>query len=251
VPAPSAAVRLGRWLFRWRGLTPIPVVAGLLALEGVSLRHPHADAARGVRLALGLLFCLLGQALRAWIRGVVPEGTSSATRALSAGSLNTEGAYRFTRNPLYLGNLLLCAGLLLQIDSPLAWLLGLGFFFGEYHFIIRSEEDFLLERFGDRYRRFLAEVPRFWPRLSPAPSDGGAARFDAARALRSEHNVAAAWLAGLLAVSALHAFARVPGLASIVPQLAALAALGGAYLIVKGWKRGWWLRPKTPSPQLP
>ncbi|MHB8417911.1 MAG: methyltransferase family protein [Myxococcales bacterium] len=236
-------VRIGRWLFRWRGLTPVPVVAFLLALEADSLRHPTAELfPPKLRFGFGLLLCLLGQAARAWIRGVVPDGTSGATRVLSADSLNTEGAYRFTRNPLYLGNLLLCAGLLVQIDRPLAWFVGLGFFFGEYHFIIRGEEDFLLSRFGERYRQLLSEVPRFWPRLRPAPGGGERQRFDAARALRSEHNVAAAWLSGLMAVSALQAWARAPTLAAVFPWLAALAVLGLAYLAVKGWKRGWWLR---------
>ncbi len=244
------SIRLGDWLFRWRGLTPVPVVAALLALEAASLRHPHAWLPGGVRLGLGLLLCLLGQALRFWIRAVVPDGTSSATRLLQAGSLNTEGAYRHTRNPLYLANFVLCAGLMLQLDSPLAWLLGLGFFFGEYHFIIRSEEAFLAGRFGDRYHRFLAEVPRFWPRLTPAPSDATPLRFDAARALRSEHNVAAAWLGGLLAVSALRAWVAAPALAAMLPQLGAGLLLAAAYVAVKGWKRGWWLRGKT-APGLP
>jgi protein-S-isoprenylcysteine O-methyltransferase Ste14 len=219
----------------------VPVVAALLALEAASLHRP--PAAVTARFAFGLLLCVLGQGLRAWIRGVVPEGTSSATRQLSAGSLNTAGAYRFTRNPLYLGNFLLCAGLLLQLDSPLAWLIGAAFFFAEYHFIIRGEEDFLAEHFGERYARFLTEVPRFWPHFAPAPSDGAPQRFDASRALRSEHNVAAAWLAGFAAVAALRAWAREPAWASVVPELAALALLGLVYLGVKGWKRGWWLRP--------
>jgi protein-S-isoprenylcysteine O-methyltransferase Ste14 len=240
---PNATVRLGRWLFRWRGLTPVPIVLLLLGLAARELRHPSVSP--GVDLVLaaaGLASCLLGQCLRAWVRGQVPLDTSNQGRALSAGSLNVAGAYRFTRNPLYLGNLMLTSGLLLQLDSLWAVAIGLAFFFFEYHFIIRAEEAFLLERFGDRYARFVAEVPRFWPRLRPATSEVEPSRFDAARVLRTEHNGAAGWIAGALVARLLQAEARAPALAlrPALPWLIALAAVGAVYLAVKGWKRGWW-----------
>jgi protein-S-isoprenylcysteine O-methyltransferase Ste14 len=241
--APTATVRLGRWLFRWRGLTPVPVVVLLLGLGGWELRHPtvSVEADRLVAL-LGLLSCLVGQALRGSVRGGVPLDTSNQGRELSAGSLNLAGAYRFTRNPLYLGNFLLITGLLLQLDSVAAFLIGFGFFFFEYHFVIRAEEAFLLSRFGDRYARFLAEVPRFWPRLRPVPAETASLRFDLGRVVRTEHNGAAAWIAGLLATWLLHAEARapLPGLRPALPYLLALGLLGALYLTVKGWKRGWW-----------
>lgn len=233
-------IRLGRWIFRWRSLTPVPIIAVILGLAvRPLLRGQAADVPAATALA-GLVACILGQALRAYVRAVVPLDTSSQGLSLGAGSLNTGGAYRFTRNPLYFGNFLLCVGLLCQIDQLAAYALGLGFFFVEYHFIIRAEEAFLEERFGDPYRRFLAEVPRFWPR--PWPVQGAPTLpFDAARALRTEHNVAAGWIAGLLAVAALHAGAA--GLPAALPWFAALVALGLVYLAVKGWKRGWWLQP--------
>lgn len=240
------SVRLGRWLFRWRGVTPVPVVAALLALGVWEIRRPAAPPWVDWLVAgLGLLSCLAGQAWRGWVRGRVPLDTSNQGRALSAGSLNVDGAYRFCRNPLYLGNLLLTTGLLLQLESGWALLIGLGFFFFEYHFIIRAEEAFLLERFGDRYARYLQEVPRFWPTRAraPAPPGSATAAFDWGRALRTEHNGAAGWIAGLLATWLLHAEARAapPGLRPAAPFLIALAVLGAAYVAVKGWKRGWWL----------
>lgn len=243
--SPSTTVRLGRWLFRWRGLTPVPIVLLLLGLAGWTLRHPTVSPGTDWRFAIvGLALCLVGQGLRAWVRGGVRLETSNQGRALSAGALNRAGAYRFTRNPLYLGNLLLTAGLLLQLESVPALFIGLGFFFFEYHFIVRAEEAFLRSRFGDAYASFLAEVPRFWPRLRPAavPSEAAPLRFDAGRVLRTEHNGAAAWIAGLLTTRLLQAEARAPvlGLRPAVPYLIALAALGVVYVAVKGWKRGWW-----------
>jgi protein-S-isoprenylcysteine O-methyltransferase Ste14 len=51
-----------------------------------------------------------------------------------------------------------------------AWVyaVGLAFFFGEYFFIIRAEENFLGEQFGAAYLDYCAHVPRWVPRWSPA-----------------------------------------------------------------------------------
>ena len=73
--------RLGRLLFRWRSFTP------LLALPLLFLRQP----ATPVWTAAGVGFCVLGQALRAWVLGQVPDGTSGQNEQLIAVSLNTFG----------------------------------------------------------------------------------------------------------------------------------------------------------------
>jgi protein-S-isoprenylcysteine O-methyltransferase Ste14 len=237
---------LGRWLFRWRSLTPLPVIALLIWLE---LEGTSGPAPLPIGWALGAVtLCALGQALRAYVRGVVPLSTSGQGLQLAARSLNTAGAYRFCRNPLYLGNLLILAGLLALAFGPdrnlLAGAIGLAFFFFEYHFIIRAEEDFLESRFGDVYRKYCSQVPRFWPRLTPAASAGTLEPFDWRRAVRTEHNGAAAWIFGVLAIAGLRTLGdpRTVGGSAAAPWVAALLLLGVVYLFVKGWKRGWWLR---------
>ncbi|MHB1846378.1 MAG: methyltransferase family protein [Deltaproteobacteria bacterium] len=240
--APSASVRIGRALFRWRSVVPLPVIALILwrSLPALLWAAPPTGAER-LLSALGLAACLAGQALRGYVRGVVPVDTSSPGLTLAAGSLNRAGAYRFTRNPLYLGNFLLCAGLLCQLHrlAPLA--LGLTFFFAEYHFIILAEEAFLRGRFGEQFERFVARVPRFWPRWTPAETESRALPFDFARALRAEHNPAMAWLTALVVLSGVRAAGSTPrSLGPIAFHLAWLAALAVVYVGVKGWKRGWW-----------
>jgi protein-S-isoprenylcysteine O-methyltransferase Ste14 len=236
---------LGRWLFRWRSFTPLPVLAALVWLEfhrsTGSTRLPLAWALGAVTL------CGLGQALRAYVRGVVPLSTSGQGLQLAAGSLNTGGAYRFCRNPLYLGNLLIFAGLLALAfgpdRNPLAIAAGLAFFFFEYHFIIRAEENFLENRFGEAYRDYCRRVPRFWPRPTPAVTAGIVEPFDWRRAIRTEHNGAAAWILGTVAIIGLRSLADQSPITAraAAPWLAALVLISLVYLFVKGWKRGWWL----------
>ncbi len=218
--------RVGRVLFRWRSFTPIALV--LLALP---LLWRSRGPASPLWLWAGIALCAAGQALRAWVLGQVPDGTSGQNEKLIATSLNTGGPYALTRNPLYLGNLCITLGLCLVAHD--LWLLCLAalLFFLQYRAIIAAEEQFLRERFGAEYDDFCARVPRFWPRLSGARSPQP---WDARRVLRKEHNPAAAWIAIAIV---LWASDRPAG--RLWPAALALAAVCALWLCVKGWKHRW------------
>ncbi|HVE84815.1 MAG TPA: isoprenylcysteine carboxylmethyltransferase family protein, partial [Myxococcales bacterium] len=201
---------------------------------------PAVDAALN---ALGLAVAAAGQALRFYTLSLVREGSSGQGSVLQATHLNTRGPYARVRNPLYLGNLGICLGLLLIAHDPWAYLVGLGFFFGEYHFIIRAEERFLLEQHGDAYRDFLARVPRWVPRLTPAYPGALNDRFDWRRGLKKEHNPFAAWATGAILLLGWELSAR-----GALPagRLAALAVAEGvvvvAFALIKAYKRRWLFR---------
>lgn len=78
--------------------------------------------------------------------------------------LTTTGPYLLVRNPIYVGNILMCSGAI--ITSELLWLvpIALLYWFGIYSLIVQYEETHLLEKYGEPYRRYLAEVPRWLPR---------------------------------------------------------------------------------------
>ena len=165
---------LGRVLFRWRSFTPVPLL--LLAIPLLWIGRGPASPAW---LAAGLALCVAGQAVRAWVLGQVPDGTSGQNEKLIAISLNTSGPYAHTRNPLYLGNLLITLGLC-AVAHSWALLAAVALLFGlQYRAIIAAEENFLRERFGAEFDAFCARVPRFWPRLravSGARRNGSALR---------------------------------------------------------------------------
>lgn len=240
------AVGFGRLLFRFRSFTPVPVIAALAILLWRSRGMPGPgglliDAALD---ALGLLVALTGQALRFYTLGLVPEGTSGQGSALEAATLNTRGPYAHVRNPLYLGNLGIVMGLLLIAHDPWAYAIGLAFFFGEYFFIIRAEEQFLRARFGERFDEFTRNVPRWIPRLTPAYGGALRVRFDLARALKKEHNPFAAWASGAVVLLAWERWARGALSPAMVAALAlAQLAILALFLAVKGWKHRWLDRP--------
>ncbi len=229
--------RAGRLLFRWRSFTPVPLL--LLALP---LLWRSRGPASPLWLIGGLLLCALGQTLRAWVLGQVPDGTSGQNEKLIAESLNTSGPYALTRNPLYLGNFAITVGLcLVAHDARLLAMVAL--LFGvQYRAIIAAEEEFLRSRFGAEYDAWCARVPRFWPRVSPADRSPikSPAKFDWRRALRKEHNPAAAWIAIIIALLAADR-ARTFGfkLAPLLPFALALAVIAVLWLCIKGWKHRW------------
>jgi hypothetical protein len=79
-------------------------------------------------------------------------------------SLTTTGPYSFIRNPIYVGNTLMCLGA--TITSELLWLAPITLFycFSIYSLVVQYEEKHLLEKYGEPYQRYLSEIPRWLPR---------------------------------------------------------------------------------------
>ncbi|MBK7862871.1 MAG: isoprenylcysteine carboxylmethyltransferase family protein [Archangiaceae bacterium] len=215
----------------------------MLALIAFLLYRSRGTGISPALLLAGALTALIGQALRFYTLSWVEDGTSGQDDVLEAKHLNTRGPYARVRNPLYVGNLFICAGLMIAAHDLWAALLGLAFFFGEYFFIIRAEEAFLTGQFGDRYRQYQRDVPRWVPRLTPAyPGRLRDGTLDWRRALKKEHNPFTAWALGLVALSAWEQLARGATFQSLWVHAAIAVALLLFFAAVKTWKRGWLLR---------
>ena len=116
--------------------------------------------ARRIRVPLGFAFALLyfwlarptWQSLAIGAVLIVP---GLLTRALASGhvrkneALATSGPYAYTRNPLYLGSLLIGIGFAIAARNWWVGIVLLLMFFAIYMPVIRSEEQFLRERFPD------------------------------------------------------------------------------------------------------
>jgi protein-S-isoprenylcysteine O-methyltransferase Ste14 len=132
--------------------------------------------ARRIRVPLGFAFAVLYLWLAKPTAGSMLIGAALvipglAIRALASGHLQkneqlaTGGPYAYTRNPLYLGSLILAIGFALAARS---WWIGGGIFllfFLIYLPVIRSEETFLRERFPE-FDEYAREVPSLLPRLT-------------------------------------------------------------------------------------
>jgi protein-S-isoprenylcysteine O-methyltransferase Ste14 len=149
------------WIARWQHIArrirvPLGFLTAALYLFELARRAPHPAA-----VAWSLALVLPGLALRAYASGTVKKNRE----------LTVTGPYAHTRNPLYLGSMLIAAGFAVALLSwPVALVLALGFAV-IYVPVIASEERFLRAAFP-AFDNYCRQVPRLIPRLTPARHPG-------------------------------------------------------------------------------
>jgi protein-S-isoprenylcysteine O-methyltransferase Ste14 len=146
-----------------------------------------SQIARRIRVPLGFLFALLyfWLAHPSW-RSIAVSAIlivpGLLIRALASGhvqkneSLATAGPYAYTRNPLYLGSLLMGVGFAVAARS---WWVGVALvvmFFAIYMPVIRDEEAFLRRTFPE-FDEYARRVPRMLPRITAQSGGGASAGF--------------------------------------------------------------------------
>jgi protein-S-isoprenylcysteine O-methyltransferase Ste14 len=80
-------------------------------------------------------------------------------------TLITYGAFSIVRNPLYFFSLFGMTGIALISTHILIIILMPIFFIVLYHFLIKREEEFLLQKFGAPYADYMKSTPRLIPNL--------------------------------------------------------------------------------------
>jgi protein-S-isoprenylcysteine O-methyltransferase Ste14 len=79
--------------------------------------------------------------------------------------LTTSGPYAYTRNPLYLGSVLLGAGFSVASHSWISTALLAAYLLVFYPVVIRREQEELKAVYGAAFVAYASHVPAFWPRL--------------------------------------------------------------------------------------
>ena len=125
----------------------------LMAIVFAWLSHPSA-----LSLACGLPIALAGLAVRAWAAGCLAKNQQ----------LSTGGPYAYTRNPLYLGTLVVAAGLVVASRNPGLGALFAAVFLLVYLPVIQLEQQHLRRLFPE-YAGYAASVPALLPRFAPGP----------------------------------------------------------------------------------
>lgn len=155
-PDPATAAMPQDWITRWQRIArrirvPLGFLAAALYLFDLSQRAPQPAA-----VAWSLALVLPGLWLRGYAAGYVKKNRE----------LTQTGPYAHTRNPLYLGSILIAFGFALALLSwPVVVVLAVGFLV-IYVPVIASEERFLRATFPD-FENYCRRVPRLLPRLTP------------------------------------------------------------------------------------
>jgi protein-S-isoprenylcysteine O-methyltransferase Ste14 len=106
-------------------------------------------------VAVGCMFVIAGLAIRAAASGHIRKNRE----------LTTTGPYAYTRNPLYLGSVLIAAGFVIAARNPWIAVAALLMFLAIYVPVIRAEETYLRGAFPG-YADYAAHVPTLFPRLA-------------------------------------------------------------------------------------
>ncbi len=112
-----------------------------------------------------LLWSLLAVVPGLWLRGY------AAGYVKKNAELTRTGPYAYTRNPLYLGSMLIAFGFALAAGRIWLGVLLLALFLAIYWPTILSEEAYLRSTFPG-FDTYAAAVPRLLPRLTPASLEG-------------------------------------------------------------------------------
>jgi protein-S-isoprenylcysteine O-methyltransferase Ste14 len=156
-----------------------------------------SQVARRIRVPLGFLFAVLyfwlaRPSWRSMMLGSILILPGLLIRALASGhvrkneSLATSGPYAYTRNPLYLGSLLIGLGFCVAARS---WWVGLALvvmLLAIYVPVIRGEEAFLRGKFPE-FAEYARRVPRMLPRLMAHSSGDGSASSEFSSELYWKH----------------------------------------------------------------
>ena len=160
------------WITRWQRIArrirvPLGFLAAALYLFELWRRAPQL-----VAIAVSVALVLPGLWLRGYAAGYVKKNRE----------LTMTGPYAHTRNPLYLGSMLMAAGFAVALESWGMALVLAAFFALIYIPVIASEERFLRATFPD-FDVYCSRVPRLIPRLTPVqastaqPTDQSGAEF--------------------------------------------------------------------------
>ncbi len=131
---------------------------------------PQAVLATRCLIGFGALLLFVAAWLRTWstayLRTDVVHDSSQHSEALLA-----DGPFRYVRNPLYIGNVLMAVGIGLLASWPGFVFIVVGNWFFVYRLVFREEAALRIAQ-GESYRAYCRAVPRFWPTLRPRVPSG-------------------------------------------------------------------------------
>lgn len=140
---------------------PHYLLLSILSIVGIDslLQVPFVSST--IALVGGLLFLLSGIVLAASAARLFSKAKTGIVPFSESTKLVVSGAYRFTRNPMYLGMFFCLIGVTLLVNNMLGLLVLLLFFFIIRQKFVLKEEVQMQETFGDDYAQFKARIRRW------------------------------------------------------------------------------------------
>jgi protein-S-isoprenylcysteine O-methyltransferase Ste14 len=179
---------VGDFVFRYRTVV-FPMFLPLALLPAPTVFERPLLAA-----VLGFVISALGETVRVSTIGLQYIVRGGRDRRVYAKDLVTGGIYAHTRNPMYVGNVLILAGLVVASNSWLCVAVLIPAYLFVCVAIVAAEERYLRERFGADFDAYCRDVPRWLPRLSGIGSTLADHRFNWRRVVIKEYGTPLGWI---------------------------------------------------------
>jgi protein-S-isoprenylcysteine O-methyltransferase Ste14 len=153
-------VRLGNFFFHWRTKVS-PLLLLLLFIPG-----PQVFADPFAAAILGLVAAFVGQVIRGTTIGYDYIVRGGRDHQVYADGLVTEGMFRHSRNPMYVGKFFMVLGAGIASNRWPSMLAISGAYLFMYQCVILAEEDYLRRKFGASFDEYCRRVPRWLPSLA-------------------------------------------------------------------------------------
>ncbi|MFB6346421.1 MAG: isoprenylcysteine carboxylmethyltransferase family protein [bacterium] len=124
-------------------------------------------------LVIGTGLVLVAVLIHGWAAGYLARAGYGSRETV----LTVRGPYRHNRNPYYVSHLIMDLGFFTAAGFPHLYPFYVPFIFTVYAIWVYNEEKFLTEEFEEAYETMKQKVPRWWIRLTPAPTQGHEEEF--------------------------------------------------------------------------
>ncbi|SCW88942.1 Protein-S-isoprenylcysteine O-methyltransferase Ste14 [Rhizobium mongolense subsp. loessense] len=194
----TVTISIGNFLFRYRNqIFPFTIVTLFFSAAPATEVFESTKVEFATDIAAWLIaFC--GLLVRGTVIGYAYIQRGGLNKEVYAKNLVTEGMFSTCRNPLYVGNLLIYAAVFLMHGNPATVAIGILLFCVMYQCIVCAEEAFLERKFGEGYRAYCADVPRWIPRLAKISQATEGMVFNFKRVIAKDYSTVSATLVTLL-----------------------------------------------------
>ena len=191
-------IQIGNFFFKYRNLLFILLYLALF-IPSSPIFSPEVIGPTYFLwpITIGLIVTVTGQLIRGATIGLAYIIRGGKDGKVYAEDLVTEGIFNHCRNPLYVGNILMLAGVGILSNSLLYILVFIPFFLFVYQAIVLAEENFLRNKFGEKFNRYCKKVNRWLPDLRGVGKTFSGMHFKWKRWILKEYNTQYVWLSGI------------------------------------------------------
>ena len=191
-------VKLGNLLFHNRNWL-FPLFYFILFIPSPEVFNDPVTA-----MIIGFGITVIGQLIRIITIGLVYIIRGGKNRRVHAETLVTTGIFSHCRNPLYVGNILILAGLGVASNSLIFMAIATPLFLFFYQAIVLAEENFLRNKFGQEFDDYCSRVNRWIPNLSGIGTTMASMEFKWKRVVIREYTSTYIWMSGAVLIVAKH-----------------------------------------------